>query len=101
VLVPFDLPARASAEHPDRTGAASARPSRVDALPLPDSRGAAASAEQRALPGLPARRDRRARPDRSASDRGAAPPGLEIARERASEKAERGLERAREARERK
>ena len=101
-LVPFELPARGSAERAAGTeGTAFDRPSRLERLQLPEARGAADHAEGRALPGLPARTARGSRPDRSASERGAAPRGLEIARERASEKAERGLERAREARERK
>jgi hypothetical protein len=101
-LVPFDLPARAGAERAaGAQGTAADRPSRLERLQLPEPRAAAGNAQGRALPALPARADRRARSDNSASERGAAPPGLEIARERASEKAERGLERAREARERK
>lgn len=100
-LVPFELPTRAGAERAEAAGAAKAQPSRLDRLQLPEPRGAAEGADPRALPGLPARADRRSRRDNSASERGAAPPGLEIARERASEKAERGQERAREARERK
>jgi hypothetical protein len=101
-LVPFELPTRAGAER--AAGAersAGERPSRLERWQLPEPRAGVGNADGRALPGLPARPDRRSRPDNSASERGAAPPGLEIARERASEKAERGLERAREARERK
>jgi hypothetical protein len=100
-LVPFELPARGGEPSLAPGSSAAERSSRIERLQLPEPRGAAANAEGRALPGLPARADRRSRLDNSASGRGAAPPGLELARERAREKAERGQERAREARERK
>ncbi|MEO8181779.1 MAG: hypothetical protein ABI895_23345 [Deltaproteobacteria bacterium] len=97
-MVPLDLPARGLAG----TAAGRERAAGSAALPLPNRSGDAARSDRRKLPELPARSDRRrARPERPDLER-AGPPGRAIARERSGrDTAERGLERAREARERK
>jgi hypothetical protein len=96
---PLELPSR------ELSGAASGGNAAAgsSALPLPERSGGAAAGDRRGLPELRSRAERRRnqaeRPDR---DRAAQPPGLEIARERSGrDNAERGLERAREAHERK
>ncbi|MEY4544960.1 MAG: hypothetical protein RL685_1155 [Pseudomonadota bacterium] len=94
-LLPFDLPERGKAAPESQHRSAPERGA-------PSERSPPVGAERRALPELPGRgEERRARPDRE-RERGAWPPGREIARERSGrDNAERGLERAREARERK
>ena len=99
-LLPFELPKPA--------GAASASPGTgvVRASTRSAERGTPASGtERRALPQLPARAEQQpGRPERAERDKKEKdkqePPGREIARERSLDKAERGLERAKEARER-
>jgi len=99
-LVPFELPRPAGAVSAV-PGASAARPSTPAA-----GRGTPASAaERRALPQLPARAEQQpGRPERAERDKKEKdkkePPGREIARERSLDKADRGLERAKEARER-
>lgn len=92
-LLPFDLP---------EPGKAAPAPRAADRSGAPE-RPARPELERRARPEVPARGEaRRARPERPGRERGAWPPGREIARERSGrDNAERGLDRAREARERK
>jgi len=81
-------------------GAAAAGSSTV---PFPERSGGAAAGDRRSLPELRSRAERRRDPaERADRDRALEPPGREIARERSgSDHAERGLERAREAQQRK
>jgi len=97
-LVPFELPARGT---PARGAADPA--ARLEPRPLPEARGAHGERAARELPALPSRADRGSRGEKSASERGDAPPGHDLTRERGNsgKNADRGSERAREVREKK
>jgi len=98
-VLPLELPAR------EISGVTSggSQTSGSSALAPPDRAAGAAASDRRSLPELRSRADRRRnRSERSERERAAEPPGRAIARERSGrDNAERGLERAREAHERK
>jgi len=98
-VLPLELPSR------EISGATpgGSQASGTSARALPDRAGGAAASDRRSLPELRSRADRRRnRSERSERERAAEPPGRAIARERSGrDNAERGLERAREAHERK
>jgi len=93
-LTPFELPQHRSSTE----GASAGAKGRSTAASEPAARSAS---ERRALPELPAQAAQaRGRPEHSKREPSAGPPGRDIARERSERAhAERGLERAREARE--